>query len=1801
VSMAPKGSSSNTPAADPPTRDEFTALDAARAKLDTDIATIRSTVDGHTKEMANMNNNLDSILALLNRQSSSTSVPSESTSSLSVRTSTVPESSTIPISSSSDSQTNAPTPNPRPLNTDDPGRHFNIKSEELGTFEGVPEDTALFLANIEAMRHTESDPGWDKALLRTIPRSLRGPARLWLASLTATERTATLKTLDAFISKIRANFKPPIGVIRQQARDRIWQPDTEGIIHYSFLKVALLKTGWPSMSEEELVNEVVDGLEPAVAKLIQTPFRNDPTPTALRHEMRIQETFWRKEYGRPLLPQGSSASSATIPPHYSMVASHAGSSVYATAYPQTTQISARGDSPSASRRPRSIRDDFEPANLSYRLHPDSKKRMMAYKIPGTNRIMCRQRGSLFLNVRNDVKLTTPPEIPLATGKPGEPPPPTAFLAQPAPERTVEGVGGRSYTPTDRCDPPSRHYTSAKGCKSDVERVAVPLGPEGRLDIGYRKISTPGSGRGNGPSPDQTTRGHPQGEYPSRLPNDVADQSAADDIPPHPPPQRDGIRRPPVLHLAHPAWLQRPASLPPVVATHQRPRRELAEVRMPRLKETVSGHGHRRHAPTTCKIRFPDSDLPAVSSLIDTGASLSTIDRGLVERLGRQPQGDTLCINGIGTQNTLGHVTLSFIIEGADSAGNAVRLRFDHDFHVLPAFSPGMCLGQDWISGHQAVVDPAGKVAFVGDYNFPVRSSLPPARTLSAKICTKRDSAIPPSCHTWVEVDTAALLEDVDYMLEPTRAVLGQATALGVGTVFSATSLSFPLAAPASDGEPFDPFEFDEQPAATNASSAATSLVDETWTVGLSAQGQPHASVVDLLRQHKEAFSLDGRPGHIKGSEMRIPVADPTQLKAEAPRRVSLEKRVAIEKQIAQLLEWDVIEESSSPVSAPVHLVRQRDKLRFCVDYRHLNAATTPDRYPLPRIDDVLESLRGASWFSSLDAIRGYHQADIGEEDRWKTAFVTHKGLMQYKRIPFGLRSAPAFFQRLMDGRLGPMRWITALVYVDDIVVYTRTFEEHLDALNQLLSAATAIGLRFSPSKCVFAVRELNPLGRKVSGHGLGVMEDRASAVRDLPAPRTLQERYHVLGLFGYYRQFIPKFAQHAQPLTDLTKGWAYKKCGDMQRLDRRDGRIISAKNEPLDKDGFAAAIHQIHVLPSDSAISAFPAWPQRLAGLDREAWVAALHADPTFGPTVRRLQTTGGHATDEPYVLDDGVLVRRDDGRLCVPRSALVAVLQQVHDQGGHFGLTKTYMAVAAEFWHPRLSSLVTAYVRDCLTCIRTKIGPSTGRLDIEHDATRPFQHTSIDVVLGMPRTRTGKDAVIVAVCTFSKLVLTRPCTSSFTAKDIVDFVLDRVVRMGWRPQRLTSDRDHRIMGEASRQLGQLLGMEITATPAHHHRANPVERHIQTVERVLRAMGQTRQGLWDEEVLPAAELALNSAPSVATGMTPFDAIFINSPRAMDAILRRPDHDGVGDWAERFHRAKFRLLEARDLVRAERVRQRRYFNDHHRPLPAVEPGILVWIRLRNRPIAAAPQGKLAPVKVGPFAVRRVLSPHRVLVDVPGSSGSAPPANPPVPDRARPPPAVPPADCVAPPPRRGTRERQPGPLLRDPRVTLFNFHEQLAAPLAIGDDVLAQPQRRSRYSVLDGVTVQLVERPVAFLSRVTTPAESKLTGPELELTCLAWAMTRGQHLLEGSNVTIVTDHAPIPGMLTSRTGLIPYGPVVEKARVLLRPHLDRLRFVHQPGRTHVNVDALSRLPSSSARPGRQASVAGACDGGDDYSAK
>ncbi|KAE8239406.1 hypothetical protein A4X06_0g8274, partial [Tilletia controversa] len=342
------------------------------------------------------------------------------------------------------------------------------------------------------------------------------------------------------------------------------------------------------------------------------------------------------------------------------------------------------------------------------------------------------------------------------------------------------------------------------------------------------------------------------------------------------------------------------------------------------------------------------------------------------------------------------------------------------------------------------------------------------------------------------------------------------------------------------------------------------------------------------------------------------------------------------------------------------MVRQYEKWRFCVDYRQLNAHTIPDSYPLPTTDSVFNSLTGKRIFSSLDALRGYHQLGVREQDRWKTAFTCHRGLFQYKTVSFGLRNAPAVFQRLMDALLGELRWKDAVVYIDDVVVATHTMAEHVAALDTLLARVSVAGLRFSPTKCTFAVSSLVLLGRKVSGAGVAVWSDRAKAVLDLPRPRTLRDLYHALGLFGYYRAFVPRFATVAAPLSQLTQGWRYDRVGERYQLVGSDGVAASAARVEIpwgdaqqsafdqlkaaiasppvlahpdptrpyllyvdaSKEGFGAVLHQVFERDDGpGAPTMFPLDVHLLPStVKKERWRAWLLSDRFFAPIVRSLE-----------------------------------------------------------------------------------------------------------------------------------------------------------------------------------------------------------------------------------------------------------------------------------------------------------------------------------------------------------------------------------------------------------------------------------------------------------------------------------------------------------------------------------------------------------------------------------------------------
>ena len=219
------------------------------------------------------------------------------------------------------------------------------------------------------------------------------------------------------------------------------------------------------------------------------------------------------------------------------------------------------------------------------------------------------------------------------------------------------------------------------------------------------------------------------------------------------------------------------------------------------------------------------------------------------------------------------------------------------------------------------------------------------------------------------------------------------------------------------------------------------------------------------------------------------------------------------------------------------MVKKKDgSLRFCVDFRQLNAATVKDAHPIPRIDDLLDALHGARWFSTLDLKSGYWQVPIQERDKEKTAFRTSSGqLFEFNQVPFGLCNAPATFSRLMDRVLAGLHWETCLFYLDDIIVFAATWEEHLDCLRQVFERLRHAQLKLGADKCTFAAREVSYLGHRVTEEGLLPDPSLLAAIREISPPKNATEVRSFLGLAGYYRRYVKNFATIAGPLHALTR------------------------------------------------------------------------------------------------------------------------------------------------------------------------------------------------------------------------------------------------------------------------------------------------------------------------------------------------------------------------------------------------------------------------------------------------------------------------------------------------------------------------------------------------------------------------------------------------------------------------------------------------------------------------------------------
>ncbi len=248
---------------------------------------------------------------------------------------------------------------------------------------------------------------------------------------------------------------------------------------------------------------------------------------------------------------------------------------------------------------------------------------------------------------------------------------------------------------------------------------------------------------------------------------------------------------------------------------------------------------------------------------------------------------------------------------------------------------------------------------------------------------------------------------------------------------------------------------------------------------------------------------------------------------QAPRRMPFVVRKEVDKQVQKMTNAGVITKSHSPWASPVILVRKRNgDYRFCVDYRKLNDVTKKDTFPLPRIDDLLDQLGCSKYFSLLDLAAGYWQIQVSPESQCKTAFVTHRGLYKFRVMPFGLTNAPAVFQHLvqeiLDG-LNPEEgpdFVTS--YLDDILIFSRTLEDHQEHLRKVMAIIEEAGLKLNPEKCKFIQPEVEYLGHIITPHGLRTATRHLQAVKEFPVPTSGTSVRQFLGLSSYYRRFASR-------------------------------------------------------------------------------------------------------------------------------------------------------------------------------------------------------------------------------------------------------------------------------------------------------------------------------------------------------------------------------------------------------------------------------------------------------------------------------------------------------------------------------------------------------------------------------------------------------------------------------------------------------------------------------------------------------
>ncbi|GKB14609.1 putative reverse transcriptase domain-containing protein [Tanacetum coccineum] len=623
----------------------------------------------------------------------------------------------------------------------------------------------------------------------------------------------------------------------------------------------------------------------------------------------------------------------------------------------------------------------------------------------------------------------------------------------------------------------------------------------------------------------------------------------------------------------------------------------------------------------------------------------------------------------------------------------------------------------------------------------------------------------------------------------------------------------------------------------------------------------------------------------------IPGAAPI---ARTPYRLAPSEMQELSNQLQELTDRGFIRPSTSPWGAPVLFVKKKDgSFRMCIDYRELNKLTIKNRYPLPRIDDLFDQLQGSSVYSKIDLRSGYHQLRVREEDIPKTAFRTRYGHYEFQVMPFGLTNAPAVFMDLMNRVCKPYLDKFVIVFIDDILIYSRNEEEHANHLRVILELLRKEKLYAKFSKCDFWIHIVQFLGHLIDSQGLHVDPAKIEAVKNWTSPTTPTESKEQESSFQLLKQKLYKALILALPEgNDNFVVYCDASLQGLGAVLMQREKVIAYASRQLKPHEENYTTHDLelgaviftlkiwrhylygtkcivftdhkslqHILHQKELNMRQRRWLELLADYDCEICYHPGKANVVADALTQNEALKEGNVKNENLRGMDRSFEIRPDGTRCIKNQSWLPLFGSLRDlimheshkskYSIHPGSDKMYHDIKKLYWWPNMKAIIAEYVSKCLTCSRVKAEcqKPSGLLVQPEIPMWKWERITMDFVTKLPKTSTGHDAIWVIVDRLTKSAHFIPIRATDSMETLTRLYIKEIVSRHGVPISIISDRDSHFTSRFWQSLQNALGTQLDMSTAYHPETDgQSERTIQTLEDMLRACVIDFRKGWDKHL-----------------------------------------------------------------------------------------------------------------------------------------------------------------------------------------------------------------------------------------------------------------------------------------------------------------------------------------------------------------